>query len=164
MSSENKPPALTDAKGMGGVIAQEGFDYQFWDGLVRLPDWLANPGFEEMIFEGLEDLESRFFAPQAPPHYRLLERYQAKGGSLSSGGVQEVFQSFLSFEAAFPDVTRVYTLVTPRLPPKLSWLGRDPLRVRHARPFYAPFVDVAAASDARLSSNKEPSRLTCRLE
>jgi len=152
LSSENKPPALTDAKGMGGVIAQEGFDYQLWDGLVRLPDWLANPGFEEMIFEGLEDLESRFFAPQAP-HYRLLERYQAKCGSLSPGGVQEVFQSFLSFETAFPDITRVHTLVTPRLPPKLSWLGRDPLRVRRARPFYAPFVDVVAASDTRLKDD-----------
>ena len=50
MSDGEKPPVLTDAVGMGGVIAQEGFDYQLWDGLARLPGWLANPTFEQMIF------------------------------------------------------------------------------------------------------------------
>lgn len=147
--SDDQPPALTDAKGMGGVIAQDGFDYQIWDGLVRLPAWLANPAFEEMIFEGLEDLEARFFAPQAP-RGRLLERYQAKYGSLSPAEVREVLESFRRFEEAFPRAARVQTLVTPRLPPTVSWLGRDPARVRRARPFYAPFADVLAASDANL--------------
>ncbi len=65
MSSSENAPALTDARGMGGVIAQDGFDYQLWDGLARMPAWLANPAFEQMIFEGLEDLEARFFAPHA---------------------------------------------------------------------------------------------------
>ncbi len=147
----NKPsgPTLTDAKGLGGVIAQDGFDYQLWDGLSRLPAWLANPSFEEMIFEGLEDLEARFFAPQAPRH-RLIERYQAKSGNLAPKDVEEVFESFQKFEQAYPSVARLHTLVTPRLPQTLGWLARDPWRVRKARPFYAPFVDVAAASDAKL--------------
>jgi hypothetical protein len=59
-------PTLTDSKGMGGILAQGGFDYQVWDALIRLPNWLKNPAFEGMIFEGLEDLEIRFFAPHAP--------------------------------------------------------------------------------------------------
>lgn len=79
MSDKNDAPALSDGKSLGGMIAQDGFDYQLWDGLARLSAWLANPAFEELIFEGLEDLEARFFAPQAPRH-RLLERYQAKSG------------------------------------------------------------------------------------
>ena len=152
MSADDCPPTLTDAKGMGGVIAQEGFDYQLWDGLARLPAWLANPAFEEMIFEGLEDLEARFFAPQAPRH-RLLERYQAKSGSLSPKDVGKVLESFREFEMAFPQAARTQTLVTPRLPPTVSWLGRDPTRVRRARPFYAPFADVARASDAQLKAD-----------
>ena len=82
MQADGNPPALTDARGMGGVIAQDGFSYQLWDGLARLPAWLANPAFEEMIFEGLEDLEARFIAPKAPPRFRVLERFQAKSGSL----------------------------------------------------------------------------------
>jgi CBASS immunity sensor of nucleotide second messenger signals len=149
LSSSENAPALTDARGMGGVIAQDGFDYQLWDGLVRLPLWLANPAFEQIIFEGLEDLEARFFAPHAPRE-RLLERFQAKAGSLTPTGVREVFETFLQFETAFPHAARVHTLVTPRLPPSIAWLAQDPSRIRKARPFYAPFADVMAASDAEL--------------
>lgn len=150
MSDRKRPPALTDAKGMGGVVAMDGFDYQLWDGIARVPHWLASPAFEELIFEGLEDLEARFFAPHAAPTYRVLERYQAKSGDLSPTDVKTVLLSFQRFDSQFPCVARVQTLVTPRLPPRLAWLSRDPSRVRRARPFYAPFGDVSAASDARL--------------
>lgn len=151
MKVSSNAPTLTDARGMGGVVAQDGFDYQLWDGLARLPAWLSNPAFEQMMFEGLEDLEARFFAPHAPRE-RLLERFQAKSGSLQPAEVRAVFQKFSEFETAFPNAARVQTLVTPRLPPTLSWLARDPNRVRKARPFYAPFGDIMAASDAELRS------------
>lgn len=150
MSDKGSPPALTDAKGLGGIIAQDGFDYQLGDGLARVPQWLANPAFEQMIFEGLEDLEARFFAPHAPPSFRLLERYQAKSGNLVPGDVKAVFQSFHKFETSFEHAARLQTLVTPRLPPTVSWLARDPTRVRRARPFYAPFRDIVGASEAHL--------------
>jgi hypothetical protein len=150
MNDKNAPPALTDPKGMGGVIAQDGFAYQLWDGISRIPHWLANPAFEEMIFEGLEDLEARFFAPQAPPHFRVLERFQAKSSDLLPADVKEVLQSFHHFDESYPRIARVQTLVTPRLPKTLAWLRRDSARVRRARPFFAPFADVSAATDARL--------------
>lgn len=146
MGAKSQSPALSDAKSLGGVIAQDGFDYQLWDGLARLPSWLANPVFEELIFEGLEDLEARFFAPQAP-RQRLLERYQAKSSNLAPKDVREVFATFQAFESSYPRLARMHTLVTPRLPPTLDWLARDPARVRKARPFYAPFVDITKASD-----------------
>lgn len=95
LSNSDTAPALPDARGVGGIIAQDGFDYQLWDGLVRLPAWLANPAFEQMLFEGLEDLEARFFAPQAPRE-RLLERYQAKAGALAPAGVGWCFRPFSS--------------------------------------------------------------------
>lgn len=152
MNNKSDVPVLTDAKSLGGVIAQDGFDYQLWDGLARLPAWLANPAFEELIFEGLDDLEARFFAPHAPRH-RLLERYQAKSGTLAPADVREVFAAFQKFEIAYPNLARTQTLVTPRLPPTLDWLARDPARVRKARPFYAPFADVTKASDAKLRAD-----------
>lgn len=154
MGSKFHSPALSDAKSLGGVIAQDGFDYQLWDGLARLPAWLANPAFEELIFEGLEDLEARFFAPQAP-RQRLLERYQAKSGNLAPKDVRDIFATFKEFECAYPGLARMHTLVTPRLPPTLDWLARDPARVRKARPFYAPFVDVTKASDDQLRKDIE---------
>src|SRR4051794_33034719 len=135
-----KGPTLTDAKGMGGIIAQDGFDYQVWDALARLPAWLRNPAFEGMMFEGLEDYEARFFAPHAP-HHHFLDRFQAKSGLLQQAALRDVFKSFEAFDLAHPNVARVQTLVTPTLPAGLAWIARDPGRVRRARPFYSPFAD-----------------------
>lgn len=149
MSDAARGPTLTDSEGMGGVIAQAGFDYQLWDGLERLPGWLRNPAFEQMIFEGLQDLEARFFAPHAPQG-RLLERFQAKSGTLSRNDVVDVLESFRRFDETHPSVARVQTLVTPQLPPTLKWMARDTERVRRARPFYAPFAKVAEASAGKL--------------
>lgn len=140
---------MTDARGMGGVNASGGFDYQLWEGLARLPAWLANPAFEGMIFEGLEDIEARFFAPHAS-NGRVLERLQAKSGALTPADVRDVMGAFETFEKSYPEVARVQALVTPRMPPTLTWLARDAARVRKARPFYTPFADVAAASDDKL--------------
>jgi hypothetical protein len=148
----NKPPTLTDARGLGGIIAQDGFDYQLWDGLLRLPSWLANPAFDQLLFEGFEDLEARFFTPYASQQY-LLERYQAKSAVLTPLETTNVFDNFLALEAAAPNHTRLYSLVTPQLAPTLKWLSRDADRVRQARPFYAPFPAVMVASDAKLKDD-----------
>lgn len=134
---------------MGGVNASAGFDYQLWAGLARLPGWLRNPAFEGMIFEGLEDFEARFFTPHASGG-RVIDRFQAKSGALTPGDVRAVLERFREFDRAYPSVARVHTLITPHMPATLDWLTRDPARVRKARPFYAPFADVAAASDAKL--------------
>lgn len=146
------PPTLIDPKGMGGVIAQDGFDYQVAIGLIKLPAWLTNPAFEQLIFEGLEDVEARFFNPYAPA-YHVLERIQAKSGALNKSGVKSVFSNFLNFDQHHPKTASIQTLVTPQLPADLVWIARDPKRVRNARPFYAPFGDVTHASDAALSAS-----------
>lgn len=142
-------PTLTDARGLGGLIAQDGFDYQVWDALVRLPTWLTHPGFEGLMIEGLEDFEARFFAPHAPKGH-LLDRFQAKTAQLPKSEIEKVIASFRTFEDKHPRVARVQTLVTTALPKELGWLARDPNRVRKARPFYAPFADITAASDDKL--------------
>jgi len=143
------PPTLTDSRGLGGVIAQDGFDFQLWYALSRVPIWLSNPAFEGVILEGLEDVEARFFAAHAD-HYRLLERYQVKSGALTPAAVREVFEEFQRFERHYPRTARVQALISASLPSTLRWLARDTARVCAARPFYAPFSDIARASDARL--------------
>jgi hypothetical protein len=142
-------PTLTDARGMGGVNALDGFDYQVWEGLARLPAWLRHPAFEGMIFEGLEDFEARFFAPHAPQGH-VVDRFQAKSGAPTPDEVRGVFRAFEVFENAYPNTARTQTLITPRLPSSLSWLAKDAARVARARPFYAPFAEVVAASAAKL--------------
>lgn len=149
MTEYQNGTTLTDAKGMGGVIAQDGFDYQVWDAIVRLPDWLLSPAFEGLISEGLEDLEARFFAPHAP-HGHFLNRYQAKSGTLTKGELVKVFNSFLLFDKKFPKTARMHALVTPALPKELEWIGRDSSRVDRARPFYQPFPDLFKVSEQKL--------------
>ncbi|HST57466.1 MAG TPA: SAVED domain-containing protein [Longimicrobium sp.] len=147
--TEHPGPTLTDAKGMGGVNAQDGFDYQVWDAVVRIPAWLRSPVFEGLTVEGLEDVEARFFAPHAPRGH-FLDRFQAKSAHLTRGQVIEVFKGFAAFDDAHAGAARAHVLVTPSLPKELQWLEKDSERVRRARPFYAPFPDVIAASDQKL--------------
>lgn len=149
MNNSSKAPTLTDAEGMGGVNALTGFDYQLWDVLCRLPGWLLNPAFEAFIIEGLEDYEARFFAPHAAAG-RLVDRFQGKSAQLQPREVKEVFEKFRKFENAYPNTARVQTLVTQRMPQSLEWLATDTDRVRKARPFYAPFRSIVAASDGKL--------------
>lgn len=145
----SKPPTLTDAAGTGGGVAQDGFDYQLWYGVVRTGAWLADPAFEGVMFEALEDIEARFFAPQSDARH-LLERIQAKIAELTPADVRVVLDNFLRFEAAYPRKTRTFTLATPSLPRTLRFLQRDLRRVRLAGPFYAPLREIKDASDRKV--------------
>lgn len=148
----SKPiPSIIDPRSSGGVPAIDGFDFQFWYAVLQIPRWLANPRFEQLIVEGIEDVEARFFAPQTPRGH-LLERFQVKGGALDKSEVYEVFQNFQHFEQAHPQAARLHSLIARRLPEKLLWLARDPDRVRTARPFYAPFPSIVSAGDAALNA------------
>ena len=146
--------SLTDQRGLGGIIALDGFDYQTWDLICRIPVWLANPVFESAIYEGLEDFEVRFFAPHAPKG-SVLERYQAKQSVLTPAETKVVFGSFKSFDQNNPSIARLQCLVMPGLPPSLSWMTRHIDRVRNARPFYAPFASLLATSDEALRTRLE---------
>ena len=144
-------PVLTDQRRMGGVVAQDGFDYQLWNALTRLPNWLANPAFDGFILEGFEDFEVRFFVPSAPDGYdHLVDRYQAKSAALKPAELREVVAQFAAFQQAYARVARSQVLVTPTLPGTLAWMGRDSDRVKRARPFYAPFPRVLEATDRQL--------------
>lgn len=144
--TKSKSPVLTDAGGMGGLIAQDGFDYQIFDAIVRLPAWLMLPGFESVMIEAQEDFEARFFAPHAP-HGHVLERYQGKKSELAKVGLVEVLGKFSALDQAYPNTTRRYVLVTPSLGANLRWLPRLLKRVEHSRPFYSPFATIGAAND-----------------
>jgi len=152
--TDSGKPTLTDRQALGGIIALDGFDYQTWDGLIRLPAWLTSSTFEQLMFEGYDDTEARFFAPHAP-RGTLLERYQAKSADLEPAEVKAIFETFRQFELAHPNAVRAFTLVTPRMPSTLRWVVREGARLRSARPFYAPFPDMIAASDASFLSRCE---------
>lgn len=150
--SRDPSPTLTDKRGMGGIIAQDGFEYQIWDALARLPEWLRDAAFEGLIVEGIEDVEARFLAPHANSG-RVVDRFQAKSGTLSASDVEAVCEAFAQFDRFYPGHARRHVLVTPALPRGLEWMARDSRRVKNARPFYAPFRAVLKASDEKLAKD-----------
>jgi hypothetical protein len=147
-----KNPLLTDATGMGGVNASDGFDYQVWNAMERLPAWIKHPGFEALILEGFEDFEVRFHSPYAIQG-SILERFQAKSGELTKKDLKSIFSSFKAFSDRHPEVVRVDTLITPSLPSKIKWLQRDSDRIRKARPFYSPFKTVLSDTNQEYERN-----------
>ncbi|HWU81682.1 MAG TPA: dsDNA nuclease domain-containing protein [Caulobacter sp.] len=146
------PPILTSAAGNGGIVAQDGFDYQLFFGVARIAEWLGDPTFEGVMFEALEDVEARFFAPQSDLGH-LLIRIQAKSGSLDRADILAVLDNFVAFEQHYPGTAKAFELVTPQLPAKMNWIVRDLERVRFAGPFYAPFRAVTQASSDEVRTN-----------
>lgn len=140
------PPTLTDRTGMGGIIAIDGFEYQRWDAICRIPAWIKNRAFEGVTIEGLEDVEARFFSPHSA-HGHVIERYQAKSGSLTPSQITEVFENFKLYEESFPGTSLLQTLVTPALPPTLSWIGSHAGRIKRAERFYQPFTEIMDLSE-----------------
>lgn len=145
---------LTDRKGMGGVIAYDGFGYQEWLAAAKVPGWLANPAFEAVALEVLEDFEATFFEPDAPAtDLHRLERFQAKSATLKRGEVVSVLSGFKAFAEQYPDTARAQTLITPDLPAELKWVVRDGFRVANARPFYHHYPAVMADSDEAFAAD-----------
>lgn len=152
----NEPPVptLTDRKGMGGVIAYDGFGYQEWLAAAKVPGWLANPAFEAVALEVLEDFEATFFEPDAPTaDLHRLERFQAKSATLKRGEVVSVLSGFRAFAEQYPETARTQTLITPDLPAELKWVVRDGFRVANARPFYHHYPAVMVDSDEAFAAD-----------
>lgn len=66
-------PHLLSASSRGGLNAQEGFQYQLDLILSRIPYWIANHGFEQLICEGMGDAEAKFFFGLGDYRYEYLE-------------------------------------------------------------------------------------------
>ena len=64
MSKNRKISSLLAPQATGGDIAEGGFQYQANLITARIPNWLAQDGFTEMIRESLGDVEAKFFAPR----------------------------------------------------------------------------------------------------
>jgi len=80
--------------------------------------------------------DARFASRRAADKLPAQERRRARPGALSPSEVRDVLKTFHGFEERFPNATRVHALVTPRLPPTLAWLARDPraFRGHHCQP------------------------------
>ena len=61
MSKNERCLSLLSPQATGGDIAEGGFQYQANLIVARIPNWLAQDGFTEMIRESLGDVEAKVF-------------------------------------------------------------------------------------------------------
>ncbi len=128
-----KPGSLLARQATGGEIAEGGARFQDGMALARLPVWLAQSGFSQLIREALGDSEARFFVP-GKGDYREFNEY--KNHRLTPGEFWPEIDRFLELESAHPSAYRAYRLVCTDVNDELRAVCRALDRVRGALPFY----------------------------
>jgi len=127
------PGSLLANEATGGEIAEGGFKFQNDMILARLPIWLSQSGFSQLIREALGDAEARFFVPGAGS---LREFNEYKNYRLTPSTFWPEIDRFLELENAHPGAYRSYRLVCTAVNDELQVICRALGRVRRALPFY----------------------------
>ena len=133
MSKNRKISSLLAPQATGGDIAEGGFQYQANLITARIPNWLAQDGFTEMIRESLGDVEAKFFAPGKGFRREFV---QYKNHPLSPSKFWSEIERFQKMDQEVPNSYQQFVLactgVSDRLEPIINALRR----VRDAYPFY----------------------------
>ena len=139
-------PSLMDNEARGGDTAEGGFKFQIHHTVARIPCWLAQDGFQEMIREALGDAEARFFIPGRQGECEFIEY---KDHMLIPSKFWPEIQRFQDMENGAPGTYRKFVLVCVGLSKKLHPLKNALKRVRQAFPFYdgAELIQEASYQD-----------------
>ena len=130
---KSKLGSLLEKDATGGEIAEHGFSFQEGMLLARLPAWLAQSGFSQVIREALGDTEANFFVP-GRGSCREFNEY--KDHRLTPSEFWPEIDRFLELERAHAGVYRSYRLVCVDVNDALRALCRALDRARRALPFY----------------------------
>jgi len=145
---KNKPGSLLAKEATGGEIAEGGFRFQDGMALARLPVWLAQSGFSQLIREALGDTEARFFIPGKGA---LREFNEYKNHRLTPSEFWPEIERFLELEHAHPGTYRAYRLVCTDVNDELRAICRALDRVRKAIPFYDGVSSIVEGSFEELA-------------
>ena len=159
MSKNQQISSLSSPQATGGDIAEGGFQYQANLIIARIPNWLAQDGFTEMIRESLGDVEAKFFVPGRGFRREFI---QYKNHRMTPSKFWSEIKHFqkMNQEAStsYQRLVLACTGVSDELGPTINGLRR----VRDAYPFYdgAQQIQDASYDDfvkavARLGKSKE---------
>lgn len=87
-------PNLVDREATGGAHAKAGFAYQSGFATAKIPAWLRQDGFSELLCEGAGDVEAKTFVPGSG---LVRDFYECKNHDVSA---PEFFDEFGSVRAA----------------------------------------------------------------
>ena len=133
LNRKHSAVSLLAPQSTGGDIAEGGFQYQANWTIARIPIWLAQDGFTEMIRESLGDLEAKFFVPGVGWRRELVEY---KNHNLTSNKFWEEIEDFRQKDQQAPDSYQRFVLACKSVAIKLRPITNALRRVRDAYSFY----------------------------
>ena len=138
-------PSLLSPEATGGDIATTGFGFQDAVMLAKIPSFLAQDGFTQVIREALCDFEASFFS--FPSGVRR-EGFEAKDHRLTAGSFWKEIEALARLDEADPSCYGAFTLVSAGLSEEVGPVVNGLRRVRDPYPFYAPSSALLDASYA----------------
>jgi len=148
--SPEYPGSLLSAQAMGGINAGKGFDFQTRYAACRIPVWLLEAAFHQLLFEGTGDIDVRYTENEKSSRIHI----QVKDHDVQPAELREVIEQFRQMDADLPKTYKCFTLVCPSLSPTIRSIETGLARLRGARAFYDDSPDALAPTkqelDARL--------------
>ena len=143
MSRNRQISSLLSSQATGGDIAEGGFQYQANLITTRIPNWLAQDGFTEMIRESLGDVEAKFFVPGRG----LCREYvQYKNHRMTPSEFWPEIEHFQKMDRETPNSYQRFVLACTGTSDKLEPMINALRRVRDAYPFYEGAQEIQETS------------------
>ena len=133
MTQKHNTLSLLAPQATGGDNAEGGFQYQINWTIARIPIWLAQNGFTEMIREALGDVEAKFFNPSGGFQCEFVEY---KNHLLTPSEFWKEIENFWEKDQQNPDVYQRFVLACTSVSDNLRRMINALRRVRDAYPFY----------------------------
>lgn len=143
MRKKRRVPSLLAPEAMGGDISEGGFRYQANLIAARVPSWLAQDSFSEMIRESLGDVEAKFFVPGYGYRYEFIEY---KNHRMTPSEFWPEIETFRSMHQEAPGAYQRFVLCCTDVSDKLKGMIKALRRIRSAYPFYSSAAEVQNAS------------------
>ena len=149
------PGSLLSQQAMGGINAGKGFDFQARYGACRIPVWLLETAFHQLLFEGTGDIDVRYTENGKSSRIHI----QVKDHDVQPAELREVIEQFRQMNSDLPDTYRCFTLVCPSLSPTIRSIETGLARYRGAKAFYDDRPDALAPTKQELDTRLKDAGL-----
>ncbi len=140
---KKRPPSLLDAEARGGDTAEGGFTFQEHMLVARIPAWLRDEGFSEMVREALGDAEAKFFVPGVG---EIREFVEYKDHRVTPAEFWKEVVRFQELDAGAPGAYEKFVLSCPGVSEGLRPIAEAIRRVRDPDSFYHGVEEVRSTS------------------
>jgi hypothetical protein len=144
--SPEYPGSLLSPQAMGGINAGKGFDFQTRFAACRIPVWLLEAAFQQLLFEGTGDIDVRFMENGKSSRIHI----QVKDHDVQPAELRDIIEQFHRMDAELPDTYKCFTLVCPSLSAIIRSIETGLARLRGARAFYDDKPEALAPTKQEL--------------